>query len=250
MIAWLKKLDWQHGFIIVVFLAAMGDAVYSFFAQKTISMALLLASAPTFVLGVNNVLAFFKNPPSDPATAAQEGEAVLGGDTGAGPRRGFVRLSVLRWIGVIALIGVLGMIIFRPTHRRETIDLRPQHALVAPAMQLGGCGWFSSNGTTVTTDTTQIGICIFGAIAAGAADPAAVLAACAGATLQILVEVAQSLLDYYLLGADAGAIAASGQACGNGPPPIKGAPQCAPATLITALRKHHDLASAQLAAGH
>jgi hypothetical protein len=246
MIAWLKKCDWQHGVIGAVFLLTAGYSIVNFFSQKTINLQLLLASSPVLILAVNNVLAFFKNPPSDPATAAQDGEQILG--SGDAKKRGFIKL---RLAGMLAILGILAMLCFVPARRHHHVaEPKTVAALsvdgVGAAEVLQGCGLWAADGTTITTNTLQIGNCIINAIIAGAANPTAILAACAGATLQLILSTIEEAWAYYF--GDAGAPSAiASQSCGAGAPPFTNLPQCATPAFLALLQKHHDLAKTQLA---
>jgi hypothetical protein len=74
---------------------------------------------------------------------------------------------------------------------------------------LVGCSWFAANQPVVEASVGQTAACILGQVLTGDEDPLAITAACAPATLADVVQIVESLLNFYTQpAADAGADAA------------------------------------------
>ena len=67
-----------------------------------------------------------------------------------------------------------------------------------------GCGWFTANKQTVTTDLGQAASCVLAQVFQGQQDATAIAAACAPTTLADVVALVESLLSFYTQPTEAG----------------------------------------------
>lgn len=73
-------------------------------------------------------------------------------------------------------------------------------------LAIAGCSWFQGPGSgAVTSGAGIVASCVLRQIEEGVSDPAAVVAACAGATLDEVVQIVESLIAFEL--GDAGSTA-------------------------------------------
>lgn len=89
------KWDWQHIVIVIAFLAGLAWSTLGVLMPLIAAGHLTLTSiVPMLLVVVPAVFGFFKNPPSNPEQALQEGEAAAAGQ-GIQGKRGFAQVKVL-----------------------------------------------------------------------------------------------------------------------------------------------------------
>ena len=169
------------------------------------------------------------------------------------PPRGF---SVVRLLGVLAIVGVLAALAFRPVPSSRTSSssssssssFATAHVSSSFAMMSSqGCGLFKSAAPNVPSDIQAVTQCVIGQLLAATVSVDIILQSCIGATLQLIADVAQELVDYFTTPADAGAVGAPGAVCGAGPK--AGAPMCISSAQLSVIRQVQAEASKRLAAG-
>jgi hypothetical protein len=152
------KWDWQHVVILLAFAAGLAWSVLGYLMPLiqagTLSPMVIL---PLAIGVVSSVLAFFKNPPSNPSDALHDGEA-----GGLANKRGFVQLAELVAISVVGLV-VVGALLVGCISVSPTVPVTPDNKA-----KIDSCG-----STGALHNDFVIGGIVTGALATGAGGVAA-----------------------------------------------------------------------------
>jgi hypothetical protein len=217
--------------------AAPGMAVHAHYVVPGQRIAMRLAAAAATAKGAGKPPEGTPPPaaPSGPSADAPAGAPAAPPAAAMTGRRHFgIGLFAILVLTVCLLPGIV-----RPTTRGPQALEAPPFALVASPELAQGCSWFQGGGGSQTEIAFgQLATCVVAELLQGISNPTTLLQACGNLTMQQLLSILDSLLNYYTA-ADGGAAltdaspgAPASAICGAGSPPIMGAPRCATAGLL------------------
>jgi len=176
---------------------------------------------------------------------------------------GFIRKDLLRALAFVAVLGVVvtpAIVRHRSSAATtaQVTQVASQESVepeaVEPVIMGAGCSWWSNGGGSQTqTSGTVIALCVFEQLLQGVTQPDAIATACDSIALSQLLNVLDSILNYYVQPPAPDAGVADGGApmlCGVGTPPVMGAPTCVPASLVTQAKGMRAATAAKMAAAH
>jgi len=235
---------------IVSYLASQSPLVFNaptiFYAVVAGIVSLMTGSAPGLAVHAHVVV-----PENVRAIRAKRAaaKAPAVGAAGLVGARGFVRMRLVQGLGIAGIVGLCLV----PAVTRETKE--------QPAMVVEGCAFLNSSGGAQTGQSAAaIGACVILQAMSGVLNVDAIIQACDNVLTSQLVAEIDAILAFYTQAPDAGAVpeagaipdagppasaAASPMLCGVGKPPVSGAPNCMPQSILATLKSIRTAAAAR-----